>query len=67
MNEAAIEMHKLNTQAYPDEANPYDSLGDAYEANGQMDLAIEAYEKALERDPEMSSAIEALKRLKSKV
>jgi len=65
MNEAAIEVQKLNTQAYPDSANPYDSLADAYEASGEVELAIEAYEKALERDPEMSSAIEGLKRLKS--
>ena len=64
MNEAAIEMHKLNVQTYPDSANPYDSLADAYEASGEIELAIEAYEKALERDPEMPSAIDGLKRLK---
>ena len=67
MNEAAIEMHKLNTQAHPDSANPYDSLGDTYEANGEVELAIESYEKALEIDPEISSAIEGLKRLKPEV
>lgn len=66
MNVAAIEIHKLNAQAYPNEANPYDSLADAYEASGQVKLAIEAYEKALERNPEMPSAIEGLKRLKPK-
>ena len=65
MNEAAVEVHKLNTQAYPDSANPYDSLADAYEASGELELAIEAYEKALERDPKMPSAIEGLKRLKT--
>ncbi|MGD8405555.1 MAG: MBL fold metallo-hydrolase [Anaerolineales bacterium] len=66
MNEAAIEMHKLNVQAYPDSSNPYDSLADAYEANGDVELAIKAYEKALEREPELSSAIEGLERLKPK-
>ena len=65
MNEAAIEMHKLNTQMHPDSANPYDSLGDAYEASGEVELAIESYEKALERDPELDSALEGLKRLKA--
>jgi glyoxylase-like metal-dependent hydrolase (beta-lactamase superfamily II) len=63
MNEAAIEMHKLNTQIYPKSANPYDSLGDAYEASREVALAIESYERALEIDPTMPSAIEALKRL----
>ena len=64
MNEAAIEMHKLNIQAYPDAANPHDSLGDTYEASGEVALAIESYEKALEIDPDMPSAIEALERLR---
>ena len=67
MNEAAIEMHKLNTQVYPDSANPYDSLGDTYETSGEVEPAIESYEKALERDPEMPSAMEGLKRLKPEV
>jgi len=65
MNEAAIEVQKLNVQAYPDSANPYDSLADAYEANGDIELAIESYEKALERDPEMGSALDGLKRLRT--
>ena len=65
MNEAAIEIHKLNIEEYPDSANPYDSLGETYEANGQVELAIEAYENALERNPDMASAIEALEKLKA--
>lgn len=64
MTEAAIEVHKLNIQAYPDSANPYDSLAEAYEANGDVEQAIQSYEKVLELNPEMPSAIEALKRLK---
>jgi len=67
MNDAAIEMHKLNVQAYPDSANPYDSLADTYEASEEIELAIECYEKALQRDSEMASAIEGLKRLKPEV
>ena len=67
MNEAAIEVHKLNTQVYPDSANPYDSLGDTYEASEEVELAIESYERALEIDPEVPSAIEGLKRLKPEV
>ncbi len=65
MTEAAIEVHKLNIQAYPDSANPYDSLGETYEASGEVWLAIESYEKALEFNPEMASAKVALKRLRS--
>ena len=65
MYEAAIEVHKLNIQAFPESANPFDSLGEAYEASGENELAIESYEKALELNPEMTSAIEALKKLRA--
>jgi len=46
-NKAAIEIMKLNARAYPESANVYDSLGDAYLADGQKDLARENAEKAL--------------------
>jgi dienelactone hydrolase len=45
--DAAIQLFKLNTVAYPDSANTYDSLGDAYLARGQNDLALQASERAL--------------------
>jgi dienelactone hydrolase len=45
--EAAIHLFKLNTSAYPTSANTYDSLGDAYLANGQNDLALQMSERAL--------------------
>jgi pimeloyl-ACP methyl ester carboxylesterase len=43
----AIEVFKLNTEAYPGSANTYDSLGDAYLADGQKDLALQASQKAI--------------------
>lgn len=43
----AIELMKLNVEAYPDSPNVYDSLGDAYLAAGQKDLARQASQKAL--------------------
>ena len=64
MPDASIQVHRLNIQAYPDSANPYDSLAEAYEADGDLEQAIQSYEKALEINPEMPSALEALKRLK---
>jgi pimeloyl-ACP methyl ester carboxylesterase len=47
----AIELFKLNVLAYPASANAYDSLGEAYLAGGDNELAIENYEKSLELDP----------------
>ena len=46
---AAIEVLKLNVAAYPNSANVYDSLADAYEADGNRELAIQNAEKALEK------------------
>jgi dienelactone hydrolase len=43
----AIEILKLNAVAYPNSPNVYDSLGDAYLAAGQGDLARENSRKAL--------------------
>ncbi len=63
MKEEAIEVFKLNIQAYPQSANPYDSLGEAYLASGDEKLAIENYEKAVSIDPNFSSAVDALKKL----
>lgn len=42
----AIAVFKANARLYPDEANCFDSLGDALERNGQKDLALANYEKA---------------------
>lgn len=47
----AIELCKLNVEAYPHSANTYDSLGDAYAAEGQNELAVQAAKKALELLP----------------
>jgi dienelactone hydrolase len=44
----AIEVFKLNVASFPQSANVYDSLADAYEADGNRALAIEYSEKALE-------------------
>ncbi|WP_108807517.1 serine hydrolase [Aquimarina spinulae] len=46
--EFAIKLFKLNVHLFPDEANMYDSLGEAYENNEQFDLALKNYEKAVE-------------------
>jgi dienelactone hydrolase len=47
-NKGAIEILKLNAAAYPNSANVYDSLSDAYLADGQKDLARQNAKKALE-------------------
>lgn len=65
----AIELFKLNTHLFPDEANCYDSLGEAYEENKQYDLALKNYEKAValakkNSDRLLNSFMESLERFK---
>ena len=47
----AIELFKLNTEAYPASANTQDSLSDGYLAAGQNDLALAAEQRCLELLP----------------
>ena len=44
----AIGVLRLVAYVYPDSANAEDSLGDAYLAAGQKELALVAYQKALD-------------------
>ena len=48
---AAIELFELNVDLYPDSANVYDSLADAYLAAGRRDDALRESRKALELLP----------------
>lgn len=59
----AIEVFKLNVEAYPNSANVYDSLAEAYLAAGDRQQAIDNYRRALELDPKMESARRALRTL----
>lgn len=59
----AIKLFKLNTIAYQDSWNVYDSLGEAYLKDGQTELAIKNYEKSLELNPNNTNAKEVLKNI----
>lgn len=60
----AIEVFRLNIEAYPDDANTYDSMGEAYMTRGDKELAIKYYEKSLELDPSNQNARAMLAQLK---
>jgi tetratricopeptide (TPR) repeat protein len=63
-HEAAIDVLSLNVEKYPEYANGYDSLGEAYMSIGEKKPAIESYEKALELAPDNENAREMLKKLR---
>ncbi|MBA3257342.1 MAG: serine hydrolase [Pyrinomonadaceae bacterium] len=62
----AIAIFKVNVELYPNSWNVYDSLGEAYMANGDKELAITNYKKSLELNPKNSGGVQMLKKLEGK-
>jgi CubicO group peptidase (beta-lactamase class C family) len=59
----AVEIFKLNVEAYPQAFNTYDSLGEAYMNMNERVLAVSNYKKSLELNPNNTNAVERLKTL----
>lgn len=64
-SEKAIAIFKYNVELYPNSANAYDSLAEAYMLAGNKELAIKNYEKSLELNPKNTNAVEQIKKLKT--
>jgi predicted alpha/beta superfamily hydrolase len=62
----ALEVFKLNVELYPDSANVYDSLAEAYMNNGDNENAIKNYRRSLQLDPDNGHAKDMLKKLEKK-
>lgn len=56
----AIAVLKAQVERYPESANPYDSLGEAYERAGKLELAVPMYQKAAEIGKQRSEPNAAL-------
>lgn len=63
--DAAIAILRLATDAFPQSANAFDSLGEAQAAAGDRAAAIGSYERALALDPRSASASDALRKLRA--
>jgi tetratricopeptide (TPR) repeat protein len=61
--ESAIDWLQIVTEIYPEEAVLYNTIGDFYQRQGQRELAIDSYKKAVAIDPEFKLAKESLKKL----
>jgi cytochrome c-type biogenesis protein CcmH/NrfG len=48
---------------YPEAFNTHDSLGEAYMVDGQHELAVAAYEKSLELNPDNENARQMMARM----
>jgi hypothetical protein len=53
---SAVVLFKLNTNAYPNSANAWDSLGDGYEATNDIQDARMAYARSVELNPDNEHA-----------
>ncbi len=58
-----IELFKLNTTLFPNNANLWDSLGDGYKNKNDKENAIKSYKKALELDSTLSASKKSLAEL----
>jgi tetratricopeptide (TPR) repeat protein len=61
----AIEIFKLNVNLYPQSSNAYDSIAEAYEANGDNELALINFKRCHELNPKNEYASERIKKLES--
>ena len=59
----AAEIFKLNISLYPNNANSYDSLAEAYEDLGEKELALKNYKHSLQLNPKNNNAVEHIKKL----
>ncbi|SHI30604.1 serine hydrolase [Aquimarina spongiae] len=63
----SIAIFKLAVSEFPNNANTYDSLGEAYFIDKQYDLALLNYKKSLELDPKNTNAEEMIKKIKNNI
>ena len=59
----AIQFFEANTKLFPNDANVWDSLGEAFLKSGDENNALISYKKAIEINPEMTSAKEMIKKI----
>jgi hypothetical protein len=62
----AIAVFTVNAETYPDSSNVYDSLAEGYMKDGQLDRAIELYERSLELDPANGNATVMIERIRAR-
>lgn len=63
----SIAIFKLATEEFPNNANLFDSLGEAYFTNKQYDLALNSYKKAIDLDDKSENAKKMVEKIRSLV
>ena len=65
--DAAIAVFRRNVERFPGSANTYDSLGEAYLEAGQLESALENYERSVELDPANGNGRAAIERIRERL
>ena len=63
--EAAIRIFSVNAEQYPQSANVYDSLAEAYMVAGKREDALKNYRKSLEMNPDNSNAANRIREIET--
>jgi tetratricopeptide (TPR) repeat protein len=63
---AAISIFRININLFPQSSNCFDSLGEAYLLDGQIENSKACYKRAIELDPKNENAIDQLTKLTGK-
>jgi uncharacterized membrane protein len=61
----AIRIFQLNVQEYPNSANTYDSLGEAFMDAGNKPQAIANYQQSVDRNPGNANAVKMIAKLRA--
>lgn len=63
----SIALFKMNAEYHPDSSSAISALGRGYEDNGQLEKALDHYQKALELNPENGWAKRGVKTVEKKI
>ena len=65
-NEKAIKVFQFLTKEFPENANLYDSLGEAFFISEEYENALQNFKKALQINPDMKSSKDYIKKIEEK-
>ncbi|CAI2768288.1 serine hydrolase [Flavobacterium collinsii] len=67
LTDLSVQIFTLNCTEHPNSANAFDSLGEIYEAIGQLGPAKENYSKSLELNPKNENAAQMLSKINTQL
>lgn len=66
-HDAALAVFRRNVERFPASANTWDSLGEAYLEAGELEAALENYQRSLELNPDNANGRTAIERIRERM